>query len=385
MSEPCGLALIYILPGVNTDSTFTGRTLLQRARVLARAAGLEPVLVDCTDEPYQGVRPGTALPPHSTGTVLLMRCDVGCVAGVLRDLVRSPDGRAVRDDARRIALVRASADALGGVIPPWLELGAEATEIEPRAGWLGSRRVVALDFAGTSLSAAEAAAGRARAERELLRTLDNPRDGAVDRVLNRHLSRPLSLALIPFAVTPNQITVLALLLALVGAGCIALPGVAGPVFGALLLQLTAILDCVDGEIARAKVLETEFGEWLDITADTLIHVATFLGIAVHAWPQLGAGTAWLLGGLFTVGGLASFVVVTRAEKTEARWLASPAWESRLLAGLLATLTTRDTSVLVLAAAATGLMTPLLIGAAFGAQVFWIGTLALHTRAMRRAG
>ena len=385
MPESSGLALIYIPPEVDTDSTFTGQTLLARAGALARAAGLEPVLVDCTARPRQGVRPGTALPHTPAGTVLLIRCDVGCVAGVLRDLVRSPDRRSVRDDAGRIALVRTGVDALGGVIPPSLEAAAEPTDLEPGAGWLGSRRVLALEFAGSSLPPEKVAAGRARAERELLRTLDNPRDGAVDRVLNRYLSRPLSLALMPFAVTPNQVTVFALLLSLVGAGCIALPGVAWPVCGALLLQLTAILDCVDGEIARAKVLETELGEWLDITADTLIHVATFLGIAVHAWPQLGGDTAWLLGALFTVGGLASFIVVTRAEKTEARWLASPAWESRLLAGLLATLTTRDTNVLVLAAAATGLMTPLLIGAAFGAQVFWIGTLVLHTRAMRRAG
>jgi phosphatidylglycerophosphate synthase len=190
------------------------------------------------------------------------------------------------------------------------------------------------------------------------------------------------LLLLPFPITPNQITVGALLLSLVGAACIALPGLAAPVLGALLLQLTAVLDCVDGEIARAKVLETEWGEWLDITSDTLIHVATFLGIAVHAWPDLGRTTAWVLGALFTVGGLASFVVVTRAENTEDRWKNSDDWRARLLALLLATLTTRDLSVLVLVAAATDLLTPLLIGAALGAQVFWSGTLALHTRVMR---
>ena len=129
-------------------------------------------------------------------------------------------------------------------------------------------------------------------------------------MLNRHLSRPLSRVLLSLPVTPNQVTIGALLLALVAAAALAQPGIAIPVLGALLLQLTAVLDCVDGEIARAKVLETEWGEWLDITSDTFIHVATFLGIAVHAWPELGSETAKWLGGLFAFGGLASFVVVT---------------------------------------------------------------------------
>lgn len=389
MSEPRGSALIYILPGVDPATIFTGRTLLERAFALAEAAGLEPLVVDAAgpgavgrDGPRLGARPGDPL-PLAAGTVVLLRCDVACVAGALRDLVAADHPQAVHDDAGRLALVRTTVAMLGGAIPPDLAVPADAA-VASRAGWLGRRRILALDFANAGRPAHETAARRERVEADLLAALENPRDGSVDRVLNRHLSRPLSQVLMPFAVTPNQITVFALLLALVGAGCIALPGVAWPVFGALLLQLTAILDCVDGEIARAKVLETELGEWLDITADTLIHVATFLGIAVHAWPTLGGDTAWLLGGLFTFGGFASFLVVTRAERTEQIWLASGTGEARLLAGLLSTLTTRDTSVLVLAAAAADLLTPLLIGAAFGAQVFWVGTLVLHTRALRRA-
>jgi len=394
MAQPVGSALIYLPAGVDPATTFTGRTLLDRAVGLARAARLDPVLVDTRPAAVPALAPelGRATPgdPLSvSGPVVLLRCDVGCVAGALRDLcarvvTSAVDGEGVRDDLGRVALVAIPADRLGGRVPVDLDAAAVGLPQPSRAGWLGERRILGLGFAAIDRPAGSAATERKRRERELLASLENPRDGFVDALVNRHLSRPLSRVLLPFAVTPNQVTVSALLLALAGAACIALPGVLGPVIGALLLQMTAILDCVDGEIARAKVLESEWGEWLDITADTLIHVATFLGIAVHAWPQLGGGTAWLLGGLFTIGGLASFVVVTRAEKTESRWLGAPAWESRLLAGLLATLTTRDTSVLVLVAAALGLLTPLLIGAAFGAQVFWAGTLALHTRAMRRA-
>ena len=386
MPPTAGTALVYVPPETDPAAVFTGRTVLERARAIARAAGLDPVVVGATaaggsGPPHERL-PGDALPGREE-TIVLLRIDVACVAGAVRDLLAGAGPAVVRDDAGRAALVRTTAHALGGRVPADLEAAARELPLAGVPGRFGARRVLALDFVSTP-AAPDVAARRARAERELLATLDNPRDGFFDGLLNRHLSRRLSLRLLPLSVTPNQVTVAALLLSLVGAACIALPGIAGPVLGALLLQLTAVLDCVDGEIARAKVLETEWGEWLDVTSDTLIHVATFLGIAVHAWPDLGRTTAWTLGALFTVGGLASFVVVTRAEKSEDRWKGRDDWRARLLALLLATLTTRDLSVLVLVAAATDLLTPLLVGAAFGAQAFWIGTLALHTSVMRRA-
>lgn len=385
MPTPAGTALIYIPVGVAPCAVFAGHTLVERARALAEAAALRPVVVGM---PAGGagnvavVPAGAPLPPGS-GPIVLLRCDVACVASVVRDLAAAPGPLAVPDDAGRLALVRCTAADLAGNVPASLEEAAAGIHSLPRAGLLGTRSVQALAYARSEQPAADMGPARRAAERRFLRSLDNPRDGYFDGVLNRRLSRPLSRFLLPSAITPNQVTIAALLLSLVGAACIALPGLAGPVLGALLLQLTAVLDCVDGEIARAKVLETEWGEWLDITSDTLIHVATFLGIAVHAWPELGRTTAWTLGGLFTVGGLASFVVVTRAEKTEDTWKRSDDWRARLLALLLATLTTRDLSVLVLVAAAADLLTPLLVGAALGAQVFWCGTLALHESLMRR--
>jgi phosphatidylglycerophosphate synthase len=377
-----GSALIYMPAAVDPGTRFTGRPLIDRAMALAEAAGLRPLLVDQgaharSNGRFPRARVGEPLPAPG-GPVLLLRCDVACTAGALRDVLAgaSPAPLAY-DDAGRLALVCTTAAALGDVVPPDLDRAVADQSDRPRPGWLGSRRILALDPATPS--------ARSRAEAELIASLDNPRDGLIDRLLNRRLSRPLSRLLLALPITPNQITVISLLIALLGAAALAQPGVAWPVLGALLLQLSAVLDCVDGEIARAKVLESEWGAWLDITSDTLIHVATFVAIAMHAWPELGRGTAWLLGGLFASGALASFVVVTRAERTEERWRRSASWQARLLAALLATLTTRDSSALVLLAAALGLLTPLLIGAAIGAQLFWIGTLLLHASALRQGG
>ena len=60
------------------------------------------------------------------------------------------------------------------------------------------------------------------------------------------------------------------------------------------------------------MLESEWGELLDITwglrGDP--DPGVLLGMAVHAWPELGATFAWILGGSFAIGSFASFAVVS---------------------------------------------------------------------------
>ena len=387
-----GVAGIVLVPAeADATARFAGRTLVDRARALARAAGLQPVVFVATtpgprawlsalagpDHPVR--RPGDPLPDllDADRPVVCWRCDVAFTAGLLREVLAegAPRTRVECDDEGRVALVRCDAGRLGARAPADLARLAELLDAEAAA-----------PAPGRPIAVPCAAGDRARraAEARLVATLENPRDGLFDRLLNRPLSRRLTPLLLDAPVTPNQVTMLSLAVGLVAAAAFAGPGSAWPVVGALLVQATAVLDCVDGEIARAKVLESAWGEILDVTSDTVIHVLAFLGIAVHAWPGLGARRAWILAALFASGGLLSFLVVTRAERTEERWKPSGSRSARLLASMLATLTTRDLSVLLLVAALLGLLRPLLVGAAFGAHAFWALALALHARAMREA-
>src|SRR4030095_3537142 len=50
------------------------------------------------------------------------------------------------------------------------------------------------------------------------------------------------------------------------------------VSGALLLQLSAIIDCVDGDLTRVLYKESRLGKWLDLVGDQFVHVAVFTGI-----------------------------------------------------------------------------------------------------------
>src|SRR5690349_19598792 len=69
------------------------------------------------------------------------------------------------------------------------------------------------------------------------------------RLYMRRISLQLTRHLVGTRITPNQLTYL-MIVAGVGAGAVlVLPGLAGPLLAAILIQVYLLLDCVDGEVA----------------------------------------------------------------------------------------------------------------------------------------
>lgn len=221
-----------------------------------------------------------------------------------------------------------------------------------------------------------------RAERALLSSLENARDGVVDRYFNRRLSRPLSRWLLRTPLRPNHVTCLSCAVGVLAALCFGVGGYWGPLLGAFLLQGAAVLDCCDGEIARIKFLESSFGEWLDIICDTVVHLAIFIGIGVAVWRSGSSAHALLLAAILVLGGVLAFPLVTLAEKTEEWGEQRGGWEDVWIKRLLTALTTHDFSVVILASAVLGKLEWFLWGAAIGAHVFWLCLTWLLVRAGR---
>ncbi len=219
-------------------------------------------------------------------------------------------------------------------------------------------------------------------ENKLLRSLENSRDGVVDTHLNRKLSRPLTRWFLRTPITPNQVTLLAGLLSILGALCFLPGGYLGPLLGALLLQFSAVLDCCDGEIARIKFMESPLGDVLDIVCDTVGSLAIFLGLGVAVWKNGVTQHALMLGGILALGGVLSFPLVTLAEKTEDAGKQRAGWEDTVIHKVLINLTNRDYSVLILGSALVGQLSWFLWGAAVGAHIFWLVLLWLLVRAGR---
>jgi phosphatidylglycerophosphate synthase len=125
------------------------------------------------------------------------------------------------------------------------------------------------------------------AEVGLLRSLRKPVDGAVAK-FDRYISLAISRHLMRLPVTPNLVTILAGLLG-VGCGLLAARGGYWPMLlAAIGFQLNSILDGIDGEIARAKLLESRLGQWLDTLADDSSNLCYSVGVCVGCFRTLGA-------------------------------------------------------------------------------------------------
>mgnify|MGYP000330147891 CR=1 FL=1 len=124
---------------------------------------------------------------------------------------------------------------------------------------------------------------------------------------DQRIARVLVKPLVKSPVTPNQMTMFTLAVALAGAGLLATGDAINADWGAGLFVLARFLDHFDGELARQKDMTSRLGYYLDYVSGALSYAALFLcmGVGLRAGPlgswalTLGlAGTAAALISLF---------------------------------------------------------------------------------------
>jgi len=203
-------------------------------------------------------------------------------------------------------------------------------------------------------------------DEELWDTLrHNPIDGYIAR-LDRNVSIAISRSLIRTAVTPNMMTTASMLIGIAGALMLVSTSYSICVGGALLGWFSAILDGCDGEIARVKLLSSEWGAKYDLWADHIVNVLTFIAIPIHVYrvaphlPLLVPGIGLVFGVLMSM--LVIWWVLLRAPSE--RWDAAEKFIGRIAS--------RDFVYVVLLLAALRHLEWFVYLAAFGANAFWIG-------------
>uniref|UniRef100_A0AAU1ZUC9 CDP-alcohol phosphatidyltransferase family protein n=1 Tax=Streptomyces sp. NBC_00093 TaxID=2975649 RepID=A0AAU1ZUC9_9ACTN len=92
--------------------------------------------------------------------------------------------------------------------------------------------------------------------------------------------------------TPNQVTTASLLTALIAAGCAATGTRGGFVLAGVLLLVSFVLDCTDGQLARYSLQYSTLGAWLDATFDRAKEYAYYAGLALGA--ARGGDDVWAL-------------------------------------------------------------------------------------------
>jgi phosphatidylglycerophosphate synthase len=215
-------------------------------------------------------------------------------------------------------------------------------------------------------------------ERAFWSSLTSSTDGWVDRHFNRPVGQLLSKRLVRTAITPNQVSIVATLAGLGAAGLFAIGTTQTALAGALVLQGSAIVDCIDGDLARALYKQSALGRWLDIVGDQVVHIGVFLGIAAGLWRAGSVAPVLPLGAAAALGVVLSFAVVMRARlKPERRG------HGRLQKMIDAT-TNRDFSVLLILFAFFGVLDWFLWLAAVGSHAFWIAAMTLQWQGNRTA-
>ena len=181
------------------------------------------------------------------------------------------------------ALERAAAKSCHGLSDGLREMAAD-------------KQLTAIDVTGNAWVAVDTLAALSEAERQLMQAQNlKTTDGPVSRHLNRPISRRLTRYLVHTRLTPNQISFGSWVLSCVAAGLFAVGGYPALALGGLIAQFASIVDGCDGEVARLKHLQTDFGGWFDAILDRYADAFLLLGLTWHVFAATGSHSALLLG------------------------------------------------------------------------------------------
>ncbi|MGW7330100.1 DUF5941 domain-containing protein [Streptomyces sp. NPDC054840] len=130
--------------------------------------------------------------------------------------------------------------------------------------------------------AATAAVAAVDDEAVRLRTAVKSRDGFFTTFCISPYSRYIARWCARRGLTPNQVTTASLITALIAAGCAATGERWGYVAAGVLLLVSFVLDCTDGQLARYSLQYSTMGAWLDATFDRAKEYAFYAGLALGA-------------------------------------------------------------------------------------------------------
>jgi len=137
------------------------------------------------------------------------------------------------------------------------------------------------------------------------------------RILYKYLNTPITRLLIHTPITPNQVTILSLLVGMFSA---ILFMFGYPLFAGLLALFSAVLDGVDGKLARIKFMKTPYGGILDSFIDLYTDLVIFFGMAYYGYVRTLDPAVWFLALLALTGTIAVSVPAGISTPTRKYWV-----------------------------------------------------------------
>ncbi len=372
-------------PGAET--VVAGLPLAVRAVLALREAGYEDVGLIVPDRPRWATEPlarrgasvrwvappsagGPHPPGHGNATILFLAGDVLVDAAALAMLRDASPGPVCTATGQVVGEVRSDGHAVS-------DLARAGSSMR----WPGPGTRI---LAGLAVPLAEAGSPR-RLERALLDHLADraSNDSYLAALFDRPMSRPLTRLLLRAPLAPSHVTLLGVVIGLLGAAGLATVSYWGRLSGVLLLIVSLALDCVDGDLARARLAQNPTGARLDLIGDYLVNLAVFAGLCIGLVREgLPPGGGWAALALVSGVGGAMAVVHTVFIRPVLRrggdlhW-AGDAWSLRgkPAASVIEKLASRDYTYLLLVLALAGHLEWFLYAAAGGAWLFTVGVAA----------
>lgn len=193
---------------------------------------------------------------------------------------------------------------------------------------------------------------------------------------DQRLARGLVKPLVRTPVTPNQVTVFTIAVALTGAALMAAREFD---WGAGLFVLARFLDHFDGELARQKNMKSKLGYYLDYAAGAISYGALFLCLGI------GFRDAWLGGWSIALGGAgtASAVIAMALNLDIDRHTAEEEGDAIGYPGF-AGFELEDGIYLLAPVTWLGFLEPFFVAAGVGATLYTVWTLRCLARLRRRS-
>lgn len=139
-----------------------------------------------------------------------------------------------------------------------------------------------------------------------------------DLFWNTYVCRPPAAAVV-FAlrntrVTPNQVTLAAFVVALASAALlVSLPGHWGLIVAVVVFELSYVLDCADGMLARLRGVQSTPGHLLDFLMDEIKAFVILGAVAVRLWIERNE-PLFLLAGVLGLVALATGIAITTFQR-----------------------------------------------------------------------
>ncbi len=255
-----------------TDDPFAPTTLLVRPATAGADVRVRHHVVTSVGSEFHDV---TAPDHRSVGALFVSASDVSAAAAAVRGV-----DAAVRDGA----IATTGSDLVELVAVALVRGGVSVRAVDMvDVPWFRSP-----EDAGTARAAA-AAVDDARIAQLQANRVD---DGFYSTFVVRKASKPLTRLALRVGWSPNAITLLSFAIGIAAAASFAVGDRWALVLGALLLQLSLIVDCVDGEVARATRRFSALGAWLDASTDRVKEFLAYAGLAYGA-SRFGVDIWWL--------------------------------------------------------------------------------------------